>query len=194
MVSARFSYLLKDWTTSTWTQEPSDFDFMQGETLGVVELGKLPFGVTFDSIAELHLFTTWPELSENVVVDSEGFTDLELQLAPEWSVQVKMVPLPACLLGEYLIDFLHLYQNQSTLVEFLGDAVTNVQSLSSVFNILTESRIPTISHVVSKATMKKNENVEGPISEEILLSKATKFCINLTIMIMLIILLLYFHF
>ncbi|XP_076182491.1 RAB3 GTPase activating protein subunit 1 isoform X2 [Ptiloglossa arizonensis] len=169
MVSARFSYLLKDWTTSTWTQEPPDFDFMQGETLGVVELGKLPFGVTFDPIAELHLFTTWPELSENVVVDSEGFTDLEPQLAPEWSVQVKMVPLPACLLGEYLIDFLHLYQNQSTLVELLGDAVNNVQSLSSVFNILTESRIPTISNVVSKATMKKNENVEGPISEEILL-------------------------
>lgn len=48
MISVRFSYLLKDWTTSTWTQEPPDFDFMQGETLGVAELGKLPFGATFD--------------------------------------------------------------------------------------------------------------------------------------------------
>jgi len=50
MVSARFSYLLKDWTNSTWTQEPPDFDFMQGETLGVAELGKLPFGATFDPV------------------------------------------------------------------------------------------------------------------------------------------------
>ncbi|XP_017884521.1 rab3 GTPase-activating protein catalytic subunit isoform X2 [Ceratina calcarata] len=175
MISVRFSYLLKDWTSSTWTQEPPDFDFMQGETLGVAELGKLPFGATYDPIAELHLFTTWPEVSENVIVDSEGFTDLEPQLAPEWSVQVKMVSSPACLLGEYLTDFLHLCNNQRTLVDLLGDAVIYTQqedqALSSVFNILTESKIPTISTVVSKATAKKNKNqVEGPIPEEILLS------------------------
>lgn len=53
MVSARFSYLLKDWTNSIWTQEPPDFDFMQGETLGVAELGKLPFGATFDPVGYL---------------------------------------------------------------------------------------------------------------------------------------------
>ncbi|XP_076245852.1 RAB3 GTPase activating protein subunit 1 isoform X2 [Calliopsis andreniformis] len=174
MISVRFSYLLKDWTNSTWTQEPPDFDFMQGETLGVAELGKLPFGATYDPIAELHLFTTWPEMSQNVVVDSEGFTDLEPQLAPEWSVQVKMVSLPACLLGEYLTDFLHLCNNKKTMVDLLGDAVIYAQQeeqpLSSVFNILTESKIPTISTVVSKATTKRNKNVEGPIPEEILLS------------------------
>lgn len=113
-------------------------------------------------------------MSENVVVDSEGFTDLEPQLAPEWSVQVKMVSSPACLLGEYLMDFLHLCNNQKTMVDLLGDAVLYAQqddqSLSSVFNILTESKIPTISTVVSKATTKKNKNVAGPIPEEILLS------------------------
>lgn len=49
-VSIRFSYLLKDWTHSTWTQEPPDFDLLQGETLGVSELGKLPFGATFDPV------------------------------------------------------------------------------------------------------------------------------------------------
>ncbi|XP_017796129.1 PREDICTED: rab3 GTPase-activating protein catalytic subunit isoform X3 [Habropoda laboriosa] len=173
MISTRFSYLLKDWTSSTWTQEPPDFDFMQGETLGVAELGKLPFGATFDPIAELHLFTTWPEMSENVAVDSEAFTDLEPQLAPKWSVQVKMVSSPACLLGEYLTDFLHLCNNQKTIVDLLGDAIIYAQqedqAFSSVFNIFTESKIPTISRVVSKASAKKNKNIEGPISEEILL-------------------------
>nr|XP_033333565.1 rab3 GTPase-activating protein catalytic subunit isoform X1 [Megalopta genalis] len=166
-ISARFSYLLKDWTTSTWTQEPPDFDFMQGETLGVAELGKLPFGATYDPIAELHLFTTWPEMSENVVVDSESFTDLEPQLAPEWSVQVKMVSSPVCLLGEYLSNFKSIADLQGDLMMFPQN---EDQSLSSVFNILTESRIPTISTVVSKATAKKNKSVEGPIQEEILLS------------------------
>ncbi|XP_076642287.1 RAB3 GTPase activating protein subunit 1 [Halictus rubicundus] len=167
MITVRFSYLLKDWTTSTWTQEPPDFDFMQGETLGVAELGKLPFGATHDPIAELHLFTTWPEMSENVVVDSEGFTDLEPQLAPEWSVQVKVMPSPVCLLGEYLSNFKSIADLQGDVVMF---SQNEDQSLSSVFNILTESRIPTISTVVSKATAKKNKNVEGPIQEEILLS------------------------
>lgn len=56
MVSVRFSYLLKDWTNSTWTQEPPDFDFMQGETLGVAELGKLPFGATFDPVGYERFF------------------------------------------------------------------------------------------------------------------------------------------
>ncbi|XP_076283698.1 RAB3 GTPase activating protein subunit 1 [Lasioglossum baleicum] len=167
MITVRFSYLLKDWTTSTWTQEPPDFDFMQGETLGVADLGKLPFGATHDPIAELHLFTSWPEMSENVVVDSEGFTDLEPQLAPEWSVQVKVMSSPVCLLGEYLSNFKSIADLQGDVVMFPQN---EDQSLSSVFNILTESRIPTISTVVSKATAKKNKNVEGPIQEEILLS------------------------
>lgn len=113
-------------------------------------------------------------MSENVVVDSEGFTDLEPQLAPEWSVQVKMVSSPACLLGEYLTDFLHICNSKKTMVDLLGDAVIHAQHedqpLSSVFNILTESKIPTISTVVSKATTKRNKNMEGTIPEEILLS------------------------
>ncbi|XP_011173080.1 rab3 GTPase-activating protein catalytic subunit [Solenopsis invicta] len=173
MVSARFSYLLKDWTNSIWTQEPPDFDFMQGETLGVAELGKLPFGATFDPVGELHLFVTWPQMSDNVVVDSEGYSDLEPQLAPEWSVQVKMVALPACLLGEYMTDFLHLCNNQKTMVELLGENASYIHDdehmLSSAFNVLTESRIPTISTVVGRVSVKKNKNIEGPISEEILL-------------------------
>ena len=113
-------------------------------------------------------------MSENVVVDSEGFTDLEPQLAPQWSAQVKMVASPACLLGEYLTDFIHLCTSQKSMTELLGDAAdyigdSNDQSLSSAFNILTESRIPTLSNVVNKAaTSKRKKNVEGPISEEVL--------------------------
>lgn len=109
------------------------------------------------------------------MVDSEGYSDLEPQLAPEWSVQVKMVALPACLLGEYMTDFLHLCNNQKTMVELLGENASYIhdddQTLSSAFNVLTESKIPTISAVVGRrsSTTKKNKNIEGPISEEILL-------------------------
>ncbi|XP_012275446.1 rab3 GTPase-activating protein catalytic subunit [Orussus abietinus] len=173
LVSIRFSYLLKDWTNSTWTQEPPDFDFLQGKTLGVAELGKLPFGATLDPVGELHLFATWPQMLEYVIVESETFSDLEPPLAPEWSVQVSMVPSPACLLGEYLRDFLQLCYNQKTIVELLGDDVNNanddINRLRSALNVLTASKIPTLSDVVGKATARKRTNTEGPITEELLL-------------------------
>lgn len=112
-------------------------------------------------------------MPENVVVDSESYTDLEPQQAPEWSVQVKMTSSPACLLGDYLIDFIHLCSNQKTLSELLGDIANytdnDSQNLSSAFNALTESRVPALSTVVSKAASKKTKQVEGPISEDILL-------------------------
>ncbi|KAL7300905.1 hypothetical protein TKK_0006457 [Trichogramma kaykai] len=174
IVSVRLTYSLKDWTSSTWTQEPPDFDFLQGETLGVDELGKLPFGATFDPIKEFQLFVSWPEICENVVVDSESFSDLEPLSAPEWALQVEMVPGPACLLGEYLSNFLLLCSNPKSLTDILGDGAAYAtdndnQSIGSAFNILTESKIPSISTVVHRATSKSRKNVEGPITEDVLL-------------------------
>lgn len=109
-------------------------------------------------------------MPDNVVVDSEGYSDLDPQLAPEWSVQVKMVTLPACLLSEYITDFLHLCNNTKTMVELLGENASYIDdTLSSALNVLTESKIPTISAVMGRGSVKKSKNVEGPISEEILL-------------------------
>ncbi|XP_033229238.1 rab3 GTPase-activating protein catalytic subunit [Belonocnema kinseyi] len=172
IVSTRFTYVVKDWINSAWTQEPPDFDFLQGETLGVAELGKLPFGASFDPIGEFHLFVTWHQVSENIVVDSEGYSNLDPLLAPEWSLLVKSAQSPVCLLGDYLTNFMQLIREQKSLVDVLGESATydnDESAISSAFNILTESRIPTISNVVSKKTKKRSRNVEGPISEEILL-------------------------
>ncbi|KAF7989236.1 hypothetical protein HCN44_007833 [Aphidius gifuensis] len=173
-ISVRFSYSLTDWTNYTWTQEPPDFELMQGETIGATELGKLPFGASFDPIAELELFTTWPQICENVVVDSESFTDLEPQLAPEWSARVKMIQTPACLLGEYLTDFLAMCHNEKNLVDVLGNSAAYLdngdQILCTAFDALTESKIPPISKVMSKASSKKSsKNVDGPIPEDVMI-------------------------
>lgn len=119
------------------------------------------------------MFVTWHQVSENIVVDSEGYSNLDPLLAPEWSLLVKSAQSPVCLLGDYLTNFMQLIREQKSIVDVLGDSATydNEESaISSAFNILTESRIPTISNVVSKKTTKKrSRNVEGPISEEILL-------------------------
>ncbi|CAG2058808.1 unnamed protein product, partial [Timema podura] len=170
-VSVRFTYVLRDWTSSTWTQEPPDFDFLHGETLGVVELGKLPFGATFDPVSELQLFTTWPQLVENMVVDSESFSDFEPSNAPQWSVRVKMAEQPACLLSEYLSEFTQLCSSQGSMHELIGDLMAERAgpSLSSSLNLLTESRVPTISKVVKRSKQpRKERSQEGPITDDML--------------------------
>lgn len=50
LTSVRFSYLLRDWTDSTWMQDSSDSDFFHGDTLDLRELGTLPFGALHDPI------------------------------------------------------------------------------------------------------------------------------------------------
>lgn len=109
-------------------------------------------------------------MSENIVVDSESFTDLEPQLATEWSARVKMVATPPSMLEEHLKGFLNLCNNQKLLVDILGDAyVDNDQMLSSAFNIVTESKIPTISKVMSRASSKKSNKNDGPIPDDTLM-------------------------
>jgi Rab3 GTPase-activating protein catalytic subunit len=53
-VAVRFTYVLVDSAgNNTWTQEPPDFDFLQGESLGVAEFGKLPFGSILDPVRQV---------------------------------------------------------------------------------------------------------------------------------------------
>lgn len=123
---------------------------------------------------EFHLYTSWSQINENAVIDSETFSDLEPLMAPDWSLKIEMVSNPACLLGEYLSNFLQLCNNRKSLVELLGEGATytdneNQSSLSSAFNKLTESRIPSLTAVVGRNILKSRKNVEGPITEDILL-------------------------
>lgn len=84
-----------------------------------------------------------------------------------------MVPAPACLLGEYLAQFLQLCSNKKSLPDLLGDGAAYVdnegQSLSSAFNILTESKIPSISTVIHRRPSSKRKNIDGPITEDLIL-------------------------
>lgn len=170
-VAVRFTYVLKDRTSNnTGTQEPSNFDFLQGESLDVAELGKLPFGATSDPVSELHLFATWPQLMENVVVDSESYSDFEPSQAPQWSVRVKMAKQPACLLSKYFSEFIQLCSSNRSMQDLLGDLVDKGSlvgtNLSTPLNLLTESRVPTISKVIEKAKGQRQVCApEGPIAD-----------------------------
>lgn len=171
-VSARFSYTLRDWTSFAWTQEPPDFEFLQGE-IGVAELGTLPFGATFDPVSEMVLHASWFDLRETVIVDSESYSDFDPLQALQWAVSVKVADRPACLLSEYLSEFVHLCASAQTMQELLGDLYQQSgPDLSSPLNILTESRVPTISKVIgqhARSQKTSKETREGPIADELLM-------------------------
>nr|CAD7196421.1 unnamed protein product [Timema douglasi] len=121
--------------------------------------------------SELQLFTTWPQLVENMVVDSESFSDFEPSNAPQWSVRVKMSEQPACLLSEYLSEFTQLCSSQGSMQELIGDLMAEraSPSLSNSLSLLTESRVPTISKVVKRAKHpRKERSQEGPITDDML--------------------------
>jgi Rab3 GTPase-activating protein catalytic subunit len=60
---------------------------------------------------------------ENVVVDIESYSDFEPSQAPHWSVRMKMEENPACLLSEYLTEFIQLCNNNRSMQDLLGGLV-----------------------------------------------------------------------
>jgi hypothetical protein len=73
--------------------------------------------------SELHLHATWPQLMENVVVDSERSSDFEPSKAPQWSVRVKMLEKVDCLLSKYLSGSIKLCNDKRSMQDLLGSLV-----------------------------------------------------------------------
>ncbi|XP_026463129.1 rab3 GTPase-activating protein catalytic subunit [Ctenocephalides felis] len=169
--SVRHCYSLQDWTSNAWSQQPPDFDILGGEGFGLEELGSLPFGTTYDPITELLLFCSWPQLPENVAVDSETYSDFDSKQAPEWSIRVKWIDKPACLLSECISEFLQSATNSRTMKDFLGHIAMQKET-ANPFDKLTEPVIPPISSVLSYASKstRSQSRKDGPIPESQLMS------------------------
>ncbi|XP_064106844.1 rab3 GTPase-activating protein catalytic subunit-like, partial [Macrobrachium nipponense] len=178
LVSVRFTYVLSEWPHTLWTQQPPDFDATLTE-VGFSDLGNLPFGALSDPVSELHLSATWPCVSEDVLVDSDVYSDLDPGSAPIWKARLVTAASPPCLLSEYLLEFLTVCRNNQTVTQILGPEFSqetddNIQ-FTSALDRLTESSVPTISKMVGRVhhskrpTPSNNQTGEhGPIPEDIL--------------------------
>ncbi|TSM60542.1 Rab3 GTPase-activating protein catalytic subunit [Bagarius yarrelli] len=180
-IAIRFTYILQDWQQYSWPQQPPDFDALLAGEVGGVEFGKLPFGACEDPISELHLATTWPHLTEGIVVDNDVYSDLDPLQAPHWSVRVRKADNPQCLLGDFLNEFLKLCSRKETTDEILGRSSAEEEGkensdITQALSKLTEPTavpIPKLSvsnmmHSARKRIRRHRRNDQSPLNNDIL--------------------------
>ncbi|XP_076304307.1 RAB3 GTPase activating protein subunit 1 isoform X2 [Tachypleus tridentatus] len=182
-VTIRFTYALHEWSPYSWPQSPPDISDIT-EDITPSLLGKLPFGALEDPIVELLLFTTWPCLSEDVVVDNDVHSDMDLTQAPSWAVKVRTKDEPACLLGEFLEEFIALCHRKESQQQLLGklpgEEFDDSNEISQALNKLARSHpipvaLPNLSAVVSKARPNLHKKSEVSLIDDSLLDKILIF-------------------
>nr|XP_057938705.1 rab3 GTPase-activating protein catalytic subunit [Doryrhamphus excisus] len=153
-IAIRFTYILQDWQQYSWPLQPPDFDNLLKGEVGVEEFGKLPFGACEETISELQLSTTWPDLTEGTVLDNDVYSDLDPLHAPHWSVRARAVENPQCLLGDLLTEFFKLCGRKETTEEVLGRGSAEDEGkdgdISAALSKLTE---PAASVPISKLSV-----------------------------------------
>ncbi|CAH2305375.1 rab3 GTPase-activating catalytic subunit isoform X2 [Pelobates cultripes] len=180
-IAIRFTYILQDWQQYFWPQQPPDIDALVGGEVGGLEFGKLPFGACEDPISELHLATTWPCLTEGIVVDNDVYSDLDPLQAPQWSVRVRKADNPQCMLGDFVSEFFRLCRRKESTDELLGKSAfeengKEAADISQALSKLTEPApvpihklsVTSMVHSARKKIRKHRGGDESPLSNEVL--------------------------
>ena len=84
----------------------------------------------------LTLHTTWRDMSEDLVTDTEVHSDLDPLEAPDWSVEVSLVDRPDCLLAKHLDKHLQLCSDRRTLRMLIGDLLDESEADPGVSQVL----------------------------------------------------------
>ncbi|XP_061464911.1 rab3 GTPase-activating protein catalytic subunit isoform X2 [Rhineura floridana] len=179
-VSIRLTYVLQDWQQYFWPQQPPDIDALVGGEVGGLEFGKLPFGACEDPISELHLATTWPHLTEGIIVDNDVYSDLDPVQAPQWSVRVRKADNPQCLLSDFVTEFFKLCRRKESTDEILGRSAFEEEGkdadISHALSKLTEPApvpihklsVTNMVHTAKKKIRKHRGVDESPLNNEVL--------------------------
>ncbi|XP_059181022.1 rab3 GTPase-activating protein catalytic subunit isoform X2 [Centropristis striata] len=181
-IAIRFTYILQDWQQYSWPQQPPDFDTLLGGEVGGVEFGKIPFGACEEPISELHLATTWPHLTEGIVVDNDVYSDLDPLQAPHWSVRVRTAENPQCLLGDFLTEFFKLCCRKESTEEILGRGMAEEEGkensdITSALSKLTEPAatvpisklsVSNMVHSARKHIRRHRRTDESPLNTDVL--------------------------
>lgn len=181
-VSIRLTYSVSDFVNTKFCLKgkvpfsvDSDEENEEETTIMSSNFYALPYGVSVDPVKELILNCTWPEVAENVIVDSSTYSDLDPLLAPIWSIRADFKHQPIYYLTDTVSEYLKLSENTRTLASVVGSSyeLGGTQNLDggNPLDLLTESKIPNLTSVlpVTKGSdVKKSisQKSEGPLKEE----------------------------
>ncbi|XP_045651791.1 rab3 GTPase-activating protein catalytic subunit-like, partial [Ursus americanus] len=135
----------------------------------------------FVYFSELHLATTWPHLTEGIVVDNDVYSDLDPIQAPHWSVRVRKAENPQCLLGDFVTEFFKICRRKESTDEILGRSTfeeegREIADITHALSKLTEpAPVPihklSVSNMVhtAKKKIRKHRGVEeSPLNNDVL--------------------------
>ncbi|XP_026757234.2 rab3 GTPase-activating protein catalytic subunit [Galleria mellonella] len=168
LVSAKYSYELKDSEPFVWKKTNTTNEFLSIDGFDVKKLTELPFGSDKNPINSILLNAIWPRFRESTIVDSSTFSDIDPIMAPTWTITLKMRDNIQCQLSETIAKMMDLLDNNNLLMDTLG--LSKSLGLVNPLHKITEAPI-TISKLV-KAAIGQSSNIhefKGPISDELLM-------------------------
>ncbi|KAL7043958.1 hypothetical protein ACKWTF_001718 [Chironomus riparius] len=164
MVSVCLTYSLKNFLSATYSSdkknENDDWDVV--DFINVIS--SLPFGVSADPVNELILYTKWPQVSENVVFDSQTYSDFNPINAQKWSIRTRFDYSPVCYLADMLHEYLTLTESPEALSEYYNflSSKARISEAQNPFSALTDSRIPGFSGM---SLLDGSYTIDGPLNE-----------------------------
>ncbi|KAG5676867.1 hypothetical protein PVAND_006674 [Polypedilum vanderplanki] len=165
IVSVLLTYSLKKFFSSTFTSDKKndndDWDVV--DFVNVVS--NLPFGVSSDPINELLLYTKWPQVSENVVFDSQTYSDFNPINAQKWSIRTRFDYTPVCYLSDLLHEYLTLTESPEALSEYYNFLIlkNRIDEVNNPFAALTDSKLPTLPGI---SMQNASYTIDGPLNEQ----------------------------
>ncbi|XP_065570395.1 rab3 GTPase-activating protein catalytic subunit-like isoform X2 [Artemia franciscana] len=118
-VSIRFTYSLTDGMPWKWPEEELNVDNLISH-FKIEDVMSFPFGAVIDPVEKVTLFCLWLHLTEDSVVESEIYSDLNPLQAPVWKVQVSYKEAVVGRLSESLQTFLKICRQRDTVKKLLG--------------------------------------------------------------------------
>lgn len=184
MVSVRLTYSLAKFYLYAYVLDRQMFysDYLafdddaeedEAEQSEPIQMKILPFGTSIDPVKELQLFCTWSKVADNVVIDSQTYSDFDPILAPIWSLRAKFETNPVCFASECIGDFLYHFESRIAITEYYPHLVIDVSNEAKPLDRITQSKMPSLLSTlpVSVSSSKLSESKEldrrldGPIDD-----------------------------
>ncbi|KAG7311267.1 hypothetical protein JYU34_002298 [Plutella xylostella] len=168
LMSAKFSYELKDLEPFVWRPPSQTNEFLSIDGFDVEKLIELPFGAEKNPIQSALLNVMWPRFLENAVIDSASYSDFDPLMAPTWTITIKLRENINCLLSDLVGKMLDLLDDNHLLMDTLG--LSRSLGILNPLHKITEAPI-TISKLVRAAMGSTSvSEFKGPIPDDLLMS------------------------